>query len=76
MEFNYAKLIGRIKEYGFTHENLANKIGIAPSTFSVKLNNKYAFTIAEIDAICKALDISKDEIGLYFFTQKVQKAER
>lgn len=74
MIFNYAKLLGRIKEYGFTHEELANKIGIAPSTFSAKMNNKYSFAITEIDAICNVLEISKDEIGLYFFTQKVQKS--
>lgn len=76
MGFNYAKLLGRIKEYGFTHENLANKIGIAPSTLSAKLNNKYSFTIAEIEAIRKALEIGKGEIGIYFFTQKVQKTEQ
>ena len=74
MKFNYAKLLGRIKEYGLTHEELATKIGIAPSTFSAKMNNKYSFAITEIDAICKILDISKSEIGLYFFTQKVQKS--
>ena len=76
MKFNYAKLLGRIKEYGFIHQTLAKKIGIAPSTFSAKLNNKYEFTLTEINAICKELDISNDDIGLYFFDQKVQKAER
>ena len=67
MEFNYAKLRGRIKEYGLTHEDLANKINIAQSTFSAKLNNKYDFTITEIKAISNVLEISRDEIGLYFF---------
>lgn len=76
MAFNYAKLKGRIKEYGFTHENIANKISIAPSTFSAKLNNKYEFTLTEIDEICRLLDICRDEIGLYFFTKKVQITEQ
>ena len=27
MRYNYSKLLGRIKEYGFTHERLAEAIG-------------------------------------------------
>jgi DNA-binding Xre family transcriptional regulator len=73
MEFDYSKLLGRIKECGFNQTTLAKHIKISVSTLSEKLNNKYAFTMKEIDAICKALDISKEEIGVYFFTEKVQK---
>ncbi len=74
MEFDYSKLLGRIKECGFNQTSLAKQVKISVSTLSEKLNNKYAFTMKEIDAICKALDISKEEIGVYFFTQKVQKS--
>lgn len=73
MVFNYAKLLGRIKEYGLTQKVLAKKIGCSSTTISEKLNNKYAFTMKEIDAICNTLDIPKSEIGIYFFTEKVQK---
>ena len=73
MEFNYGKLLGRIKECGFTQRTLAKEIGINPSTLSEKLNNKYAFTMAEMDKICKKLNIPKSEIGVYFFDKKVQK---
>ena len=71
--FDYSKLLGRIREYGFTQESLAKRIKINPQTLSWKLNNKSAFTTEEIDKICKLLDISLEEIGVYFFTQKVWK---
>lgn len=68
MRFNYAKLLGRFKEYGFTQRDVAAQIGINSVTMSLKLNNKANFTAPEIDAICRLLDIAKDEIGIYFFT--------
>ena len=71
MAFNYGKLLGRMKEMGLTQQALATKIGSNSPMMSAKLNNKYTFTVKEIEAICKVLDIPKDEIGLYFFTQKV-----
>jgi transcriptional regulator with XRE-family HTH domain len=67
MKYNYSKLLGRIKECGFTQETLANAIGKNQSTLSIKLNGRYPFTAKEIDAICKVLDISNDKIGAYFF---------
>ena len=74
MAFNYAKLLGRIRERGFTQKSLAKKIGINQGTLSEKLNNKYAFTMTEMDAISKLLGITKSEIGVYFFDEKVQKS--
>lgn len=71
MKFNYSKLLGRIKECGFTQAILAKAIGINKATLSAKLNNKNVFLITEVTAICKLLDISKHEIGEYFFTEKV-----
>lgn len=67
MHFDFSKLLGRIKEYGYTQESLAKSIGKDKSTLSSKLNNKGEFKSGEIDAICKVLDISNDEIGDYFF---------
>lgn len=71
MAFDYAKLLGRMKEMGLTQSALATKIGSNSPTMSEKLNNKYTFSVKEIEAICRVLDIPKNEIGLYFFTQKV-----
>ena len=72
MSFDFSKLLGRIKEFGFTQKTLAKGIGISSSTLSAKLNNKNAFTVTEIACICRVLDISKLEVGKYFFTEKVQ----
>lgn len=73
IKFDFSKLLGRIKECGFTQERIASEIGISDSTFSLKLNNKAFFTQKEIVKICILLDIVSGEIGLYFFTLKVQK---
>lgn len=67
MKFNYSKLLGRIRECGFTQETLATAIGISKGTLSAKLNNQYFFTQGEMIAICKVLNIPHKEIPLYFF---------
>ena len=72
MAFDYSKLLGRIKECGFTQETLAKHIGIAESSMCLKLNNKANFRHSEIYLICKALGIGNSEIGVYFFTPKVR----
>ena len=72
MQFDYSKLLGRIRERGMTQETLARLIGIKSPTLSLKLNNKAFFTQPEIRKICEALEICFDEIGAYFFTLKVQ----
>jgi transcriptional regulator with XRE-family HTH domain len=68
MPFNYSKLLGRFREYGFTQKDVAAHIGVGPTTLSLKLNNKATFTSSEIDSMCKLLDIAKEDIGIYFFT--------
>lgn len=67
MKFNHSKLLGRIKECGFTQEQLAEAIGVSKTTLSSKLNNQFYFTSKEMYAICEVLNIPKDEIGEYFF---------
>ena len=67
MGYNFSKLLGRIKECGYTQESLAEAIGKDKSTLSLKLNNKGEFKAGEIDDICRVLDISNDEISEYFF---------
>ena len=73
MQFDYSKLLGRIKECGYTQEGLAEEIGITKATMSLKLNNKAYFTQPEIEKIREILCIAREDIGLYFFTLKVQK---
>ena len=67
------KLLGRIREKGFTQEQLANLVGMTPGTMSTKLNNQSHFNQSEILAISEVLDISISEYGEYFFTRKVRK---
>lgn len=76
MVFDYSKLLGRIKECGFTQESLAKRIGIAESSMCLKLNNKADFRRIEVFLICEALKIAVSEIGVYFFTLKVRELER
>lgn len=75
MEFNFSKLLGRIRECGFTQETLAKHIGIAKSSMCLKLNNKAHFSHIEMCLICEALKIEVSEIGVYFFTLKVRSVE-
>lgn len=76
MQFDYSKLLGRIKECGYTQETLAKRIGIAESSMCLKLNNKADFKKIEVFLICEALEIKSEEIGVYFFTQKVRTIEQ
>lgn len=72
MQFDFSKLLGRIKECGYTQERLAEEIGMAKATLNLKLNNKANFTLPEMEKIRRVLCIVVEEIGVYFFTPKVQ----
>lgn len=76
IRFDYSELLGRLKKYRMTQGDLANAIGIREATLSLKLNNKAFFSQPEINKICEILDISKEDIGLYFFVQNVQETEQ
>lgn len=67
MKFNYSKLLGRMKECGFTQKQLAKDIGINKATLSTKLNNHFSFSQDEILAICELLNIPASEISDYFY---------
>ena len=67
MKFNHSKLLGKIKECGFTQERLAEAIGITKTTLSAKLNNQFYFTAREMYAIGEILNIPTSEFGEYFF---------
>lgn len=68
MKFNHSKLLGKIRECGYTQERLAEAINITKATLNAKLNNQFYFTAKEIYAICEVLNIPVAEIGEYFFT--------
>lgn len=73
MRFDYSKLLGRMKECGYTQEKLAQAIGISNGTMSLKLNNKANFYHPEILKICEVLNITGEDVYTIFFTLKVEK---
>ncbi len=67
MEYNYAKLLGKIKECGYTQESFAKKIGISACSLNLTLNNKRDFRQDEILKAGTALGVSPDQLHDYFF---------
>lgn len=74
IEYDFSKLRGRIKEKLGYEAIFAEKISISPASLSSKFNNKSDFTATEIsEAISEeVLDIPLDEVGVYFFTRKLE----
>lgn len=70
-KFDYSKLLGKMKEQNVTQLALAEEIHNTPSTLSLKLNNKAYFKQSEIHIACNMLNIALDEIGKYFYVEKV-----
>lgn len=75
MEFDYSKLLGRIREYGYTQKTLAIKVGMSVTQLNQCLKGKSNFKHKKILAICKVLDIAISEIGPYFYALKTRKTE-
>ena len=63
----YSKLRGRIVEKYYTMRNFADKIGVSRQTLSQKLTGKSEFSREDMKLFADALEIPKDEIGLFFF---------
>ena len=75
MEFDYSKLLGRIREYGYTQKTLAIAVKMSVSQLNQCLKSKANFKSKKILAICKVLDIPISEIGPYFYALKTRKTE-
>lgn len=71
MNWNYAKLRGRIKEIFGTQEAFAKAIGISSASLSQRLNNVLEFTQEEIFNSCEVLKIPLTDMMSYFFTKIV-----
>lgn len=67
---DYQKLLGRIKEKSLTQKALAERIGVSEGQLCQKLAGKYLFKQSEIRDICRILDISQSDIGVYFFSPR------
>ena len=75
MEFDYSKLLGRIREFGHTQKTLAIAVEMSVSQLNQCLKSKSNFKNKKILAICKVLDIQISEIGPYFYALKTRKSE-
>ena len=65
---NVSKLNGKIVESGMTKEALADKLGIARSTFLRRINSN-SLRIRDIHGICDALNLSTAEACDIFLAQ-------
>lgn len=70
-QYDYSKLLGRMRELGFTQEKLAKAIGISECSMNFSLNNKRNFRQDEISKISSELKIPARNIDSYFFTHKL-----
>ena len=69
MSFNYSKLFGRIKEKFCTQGRFSKAMGLSERSLSLKLNNKMPWKQNEILRACSLLEISVEEVHLYFFNE-------
>ena len=74
-KFDFSKLRGRIREKLKTEGVFAKSIGRSQNFISSVFNGDSFFTQTDIANAAKVLDIDDDEIGIYFFTKEVHKAE-
>lgn len=65
----YWKLRGWFHSCGYRDQEVAQAIGISPSTLSTKMQGHSAWTSCEIAAICELLEIQQKDIGKFFFPQ-------
>ncbi len=73
-EFDYSKLRGRIVEKYGTMSAFAEIVDISEVALSRKLNNKVAISREDMIKWSKALDVSLDEYGAFYFVQKLNGA--
>lgn len=69
--YDYSKLLGKMKERGFTQAVFAKKLGISPCSLNLSLNNKRGFRQDEIFRATRVLEISAKELPSYFFQSKL-----
>ena len=71
-KFDYRKLRGRIVEKYGTQGAFSKAVKLSENSVSRKINGIKSFSREDILRWCELLDIDRDDIGIYFFTQKVR----
>jgi len=67
--YDYSKLLGRLREKGFTQDNLADVLQLSRPTIWTRLSSKTEFRQKEIEKICNFLDIPIADVSAYFFAK-------
>ena len=67
IKYDYSKLLGRIKEKGFTQKSLSKAVGISETSLNFSLGNKRTFKQDEILSLCSILEIPIQSVDDYFF---------
>lgn len=70
MNFNYEKLRGRIREKMSSDTVFAKRLGISKTSLSLRLNNQIHFSQRDIYRSMRILQISPEELGVYFFDKE------
>lgn len=73
MEFDYSKLRGRIVEKFGNISQFSKELKITRTSVNMKLNNRMNFTRSDMIEWSRLLDIPKEELGCYFFTEKLNR---
>lgn len=68
---DYSNLLRRAQARGLTQKGLAAVAGMAESTLLSRLDGCSPFTTREIRRMVDWLEIPPEEIGVYFFAEKV-----
>ncbi|MBR1762918.1 MAG: DUF739 family protein [Eubacterium sp.] len=69
-DYDYSKFNGRRKELNYTDDAFAKDMGIAPPTFSQKINNISEFKQSEMIKAMELMQEPLDNLRLFFFCHK------
>ncbi len=72
MQYDYSKLLGKIKEKCGSHGKFATALGLSERSLSLKLNGKREWKQTEIETAINLLNVNAKDIPIYFFARKVQ----
>ena len=70
-QYDYSKLLGRMKECGYTQDRLAKMLGISVCSLNFSLNNKRDFKQDEMLRACELLNIPTSNLPDFFYTHKL-----
>lgn len=70
-QYDYSKLLGRMKEKGFTQESLAKQLGISACSLNFSLKNKRDFKQEEMLKACEILGIPTSQLPEFFYAHKL-----